>query len=259
MLIFRILWPCFQILRRQVHYLLEQIASGRRTYDDSDFASAPHGQPQPKNIGEADKTHQLPLIALGKESSVHPSGAQTERIDRGSALHPPAAPRRSIFARDDPRRHAAPPRRRDAAAERDAEADLRAAAVERQALAERLWGLEECLAAKDEELSLQRAELDHLRYLVGVKEARPSTLAPSTTLRASSLSRILLPPIPHRHHFGSLPWPRRFPPPQSQYGTEWRSGRPSGPAELEGPYRPVVSFAATGLRVVAVNGRHRNQ
>jgi hypothetical protein len=35
---------------------------------------------------------------------------------------------------------------------------------------EKLWGLEECLSAKDAELAIKEAELKHLRFLIGVKE-----------------------------------------------------------------------------------------
>ena len=163
-----------QILRRQVHYLLEQIASGARTYSNVEFAGISREEdtihPPATEPGEPGKVPQLPLIHARKEGTIHASGCHTDRPANART----ASRRQSIFTRDDQRRRGAQTRRRDPApGDRDAEAELHAAALERQALSERLWGLEECLDAKEEELSLQRAELEHLRFLIGVKEARP--------------------------------------------------------------------------------------
>ena len=63
------------------------------------------------------------------------------------------------------------PHHDDSEREREAlQQEVDALKFEHKTTQEKIWGLEECLSAKDAELLVKEAELNHLRFLIGVKE-----------------------------------------------------------------------------------------
>ena len=189
------------LLRRQIELLMGKVAAGQhklpqlnlrsieRPPSANTFLTEPPVTERPRHTSRRRwaSPGKLDLDGIEPSSQIPPrppSGAMTDRPrrtssrprsefhpktpvhHRHSSLHPHG--HKSPHVSSDNLHGASP--HHDNLEKEALQQEVDALKIQHKATLEKLWGLEECLSAKDADLLVKEAELDHLRFLIGVKE-----------------------------------------------------------------------------------------